>query len=100
VPDFTVDATELRRMAMQTYNLYYELDDRELPKGALAGVAADPSVEDAYAGFVGTWSDGLFYARQHLNALADRLSTAANMYTQTEHNIMQAAATDSTSSGK
>ncbi len=79
-------------MAIQVYNLYYELDGQQLPTNGLAGIAGSSDVEDAYGSFVGNWSDGLFYAREHLSKLADNLSTAADMYGHTDHTIQQAAA--------
>lgn len=97
---FTVDANELRQMAIQTFNLYYELDDRELPRDGLDGIAGSSAVQDAYGGFVGNWSDGLFYARDHLNKLAQRLSDAANAYGQTESHIAQAAGGSGAGSGQ
>jgi hypothetical protein len=89
--DFTVDADELRRMSGQASSLHSELSDQQLPSDALSGIAGSHDVEDAYRSFVNTWSDGLYYARQHLDALAQRLSSAADAYLQADCAIQKAA---------
>jgi hypothetical protein len=88
---FTVDADELGRMASQASQLASELDSSQVAGDALDGIAGSDAVQQAYGGFIGHWSDGLFFAKQNLTELSDRLQTAASAYVDTDGTIASAA---------
>jgi hypothetical protein len=88
---FSVDARELRMLALQCFTLRGELAEQALPRDELQGISGDRDVEHAYGEFIEHWTDGLAEARSHVEALALRLSEAADAYTAVENAVERAA---------
>lgn len=88
---FTVDPDELRGIARSALHLGGSLDESQLRKDGISGVAGDERVARAFEDFVSKWSDGLWRIRKHLNDLEDRLSSAAHAYAGTDAQIGAAA---------
>ena len=87
--EFQVDADGPASSPATCTQLANEIDERNLPRNEIAGVAGAAKVERAYNGFIAHQSDGLLKARGHLEEMGKRLESAGLAYCDTDGAVSQ-----------